>query len=297
MARVTIRIDIGPGASLGALASVVNDLSALQDLGLRTDRVAARREAASTIERRWRESPGDILERSRLTDELAMSRIHDLVDRRRRDDEVVERMLGTPPELWLEEWFYAQRRGRKTGRFTLPPLWALSEREFELATVAPDIFSSLVEAEAAVNLPSVPAVERLTYSNPIELVLLGVGGLLTGAGFKFGTFTELAKLIRDWSSEKERSAAEAREAAAVADQAEIRVDRERSDVARSEAETREILARASKTEMEAEILRRYAVQGNRIDDLVEAGLASPEIEAMASLSAAAVDVEIDEPGT
>lgn len=296
MARLTIRLNLGPGASLGALSAVVEDLSVLQDLALRVDAIAARRDAEATVERWWRESPWEIHERSSRLDEGSAVQIRRLLDQRRRDDEISERLAGAPPEMWFEEWYRRQRQyfgKRGSARFGTPPFWS-SLSESRLAELAPDIFAQLVAYEVSQHLTPVPSVERLTYENPIEFILIGVAGVLTGAGFKFGTFTELAKLIRDWSAEKQANQAKAREATAVAEQAEVRVQRERADVARTEAETRELHARASKAEVEAEIMRRYALQGNRVDDLVEAGLAPRELQAMAQLTAGAVDVEIDE---
>lgn len=297
MARLTIRLNVGPSASLGALSAVVEDLSVLQDLGLRVDAIAARRDAEATVERWWHDSPGQMFERSRRLDEDSLVQMRRLLEERRRADEISEQLAGAPPEIWLEEWYRLQRRYLgKAGsrRLVLPPLFSSSLGESRLADLAPDIFTQLVAGEVAQHLPSVPSVERLTYENPIELILIGVAGALTGAGFKFGTFTELAKLIRDWSSEKQVSESKAREAAAAAAQAEVRVQRERADIARTEAETRELHARASKTEIEAEIMRRFALQGNRVEDLIEAGLAPREIQAVAQLAAGTVDVEIDE---
>ena len=296
MARLTIRLNLGPGASLGTLSAVVEDLSVLQDLGLRVDAIASRRDAELTIERWWSDSPDQIDERSRRLDEASSAQMRRLLDQRRRDDEITERLASAPPEIWFEEWYRLQRRYSSKGgaRRFVPLPFQSSLSASRLAEIAPDIFVQLVADQVAQHLPPVPSVQRLTYENPIELVLIGVAGVLTGAGFRFGTFTEIAKLIRDWSAEKQTNQAKAREAAAVAAQAEVRVQRERADVARSEAETRELLARASKAEIEAEIMRRYARQGNRVDDLIEAGLAPRELQAVAQLAAGAVDVEIDE---
>lgn len=296
MARLTLRLNLGSGASLGAVSAVVADLSVLQDLGLRVDAMATRRDAEVSVDRWWREAPGQISERSVRLDERSSAQIRRLLDQRRRDDEFSERLAGAPPEMWFEEWYRWQRRyAGKQGapRFTPPPFWP-SLSQSRLADLAPDIFAQLVADEVSRHLPPVPAVERLTYENPIELILIGVAGVVTSAGFKFGTFTELAKLIRDWSAEKQANQSRAREAAAVADQAEVRVQRERAEVARTEAETRELSARATKAEIEAEIMRRYALQGNRIDDLVDAGLAPRELQAVAQLTAGAVELQIDE---
>lgn len=298
LARVTIRLNLGPGATLGAVASVVDNLTVIHDLGLRVDAIVARRDAAATVEDWWRNSPGQIYERSLSLGETSSARLQQLLQQRERDDYIQDRLASTPPELWFEEWYQLQRRYLGKGsprRFVPPPLLWSSLRESNLADVAPDLFARLVADEVGRHLPPTPAVERLAYENPVEVILIGVG-LLTGAGFKFGTFTDIAKLIRDWSADKDENRARAREAAAVADQAEIRVRRERAEVERTEAETRELHARASKAEVEAEILRRYALQGNDIDDLVAAGLAPQELEAMAQLSAGSVEVEVDENG-
>lgn len=304
MARVRIWINVGSGATLGSLQSVIDDLSVLQDLGLRVDSSVAQRDAENTIERWWRDQPGQINERSlRLDerslrlDERSLTEIQRLLEQRRLDEEFSERVAGAPPEIWLEEWYRLQRRslGRRSARMPLMPLgyWS-SPAEARLRVVAPDIFEQLVADEAAQHLPSVPTVERLNYENPLELVLIGVTGFLTAAGFKFGTFTELAELIRDWSADKREREAQVKQAAADALRAEVQVRREEAEVRRTDAETREINARASKAEVEAEVLRRYALQGNRVDDLVAVGLAPRELQAIAQLTAGTVDVEVDE---
>jgi len=281
LARLMIRLDLGPGASLGALSSVVEDLSAVHDLGLRVDAVAARRDARDHIERLWRDQPGQIFEQSLQLDEASSYDMRRLLDERRQADAFRERLEGTPPEIWFEDWYRLQRRlgGKGSGRFLSPLFpWAQGGADFQLSAIAPQVFARLVSDEVGRRQPSVPSVERLSYENPIELILVGVGGLLAGAGFKFGTFTDLARLIRDWSADKRR--------------AEVHVEREQAEVDRTRAEIRELDARASKTEVETEVLRRYALQGNRVDDLVEAGLAPRELRAIAQLSSvSAVDVE------
>jgi hypothetical protein len=60
-------------------------------------------------------------------------------------------------------------------------------------------------------------VREATYRNPIE-VLLGGGGLL------FTGVVTVLRLVRDWSNERRKGAAEADEAEAVARERELRVD-------------------------------------------------------------------------
>lgn len=297
MARVTIRIDLGPGASLGAVAGVVDDLLVVHDLGLRVDTISARRDAEETIEGWWRDSPGQFVERALNLDEPISSRLQRLIDQRNQEDAIAERFANAPPEMWFDEWYRMQRRYLGKGsprRLLAPPFWP-SASEVSLAEAAPNLFARLVAEEFARGVPPVPTVERLSYQNPIELVLIGVG-LLTATGFKLGTFTEIAKLIRDWSAEKQERQDQARHTRANADRAELGAVRERAEIERTEAETREINARASKAEAEAEILRRYAAQGGRLDDLIEAGLAPRELQAVAQLTAGTVEVEVDENG-
>jgi len=297
---VTIRINLGPGASLGVVAGVVDDLLVLHDFGLRVDAISARRDAEESIEGWWRDSPNQLLERSLRFDESSAARLRRLIDQRGQEDAIAERLANVPPEMWLEEWYHLQRRysGKGSPRRPLlpPPFWSAS-REVRLAEVAPSLFARLVSEEFGRRVPPVPTVERLSYQNPIELVLIGVGGLLTGAGFKFGTFTEIAKLIRDWSADKQERQDQARQARADADRAELGSLRERAEINRIEAETREINSRASRDEAEAEVLRRYAALGGRVDDVIEAGLGPRELLAMAQLTAGAVEVEVDENGS
>jgi hypothetical protein len=283
--------------TLGTLSAVVEDLSVLLDLGLRVDAVAARRDAENAIERWWIDQPTQLLERLTVQDERLSGDLHRLLERRQREDEIGDRLAGAPPEVWFEEWYRLQRRfgGKGSSRWLLstPLLWS-PLADSRLGEIAPDLYAQLVADEVRLRLPTVPTVERVSYENPLEVILVGVAGVLTGVGFKFGTFTEFLKIIRDWPAERREGQARAREAEATASQAEVRVQREAAEVDRVRAETRELNARASKAELEAEILRRYALQGNRLDDLVEVGLVPRELQAMTQLTAGDIALELDE---
>jgi hypothetical protein len=280
VARLQIGMDLGAGATLGALSAAVEDLSVLLDLGLRVDAVAGRRDAETEIERWWADQPSRLLQRSNQDDRL-LGDLNRLLKRRRREDEISDQMGEVPPEIWIEEWYRLQRSfgGKGLSQRAMPPLFWSLLAESRLSEVAPNLYAHLVAEEVGRRSPTVPRVERLSYENPLEVILIGIG-VVTGAGFKFGTFTELAKLVRDWSVEKR--------------QGEGRVTREAAEVDRTRAETRELNARASKAELETEILRRYALQGNRLGDLVEVGLAPRELQAVAQLTAANIDLQINE---
>jgi hypothetical protein len=64
-------------------------------------------------------------------------------------------------------------------------------------------------------LGSAARVRRVSYENPLEVAL-------TGSGFLIGGVVYALRMIRDWSSARRAAAAEADEAAAIANQAQAR---------------------------------------------------------------------------
>lgn len=291
MVRLLMRLDLGSDMSLGALSSIVQDVSVVLDLGLRVDAVAARSDARREIERLWTDRSDELYDQSQRLDAPSSEELRRLLEQRREADRFRERLAVIPPDFWWEEWYGAGRyssRKERPGFVSPPAFWAsLGATEAQLSELAPNLFAQLVAEEAGRRLPSVPVVESLTYQSPLEVVLIVAGTIATGAGFKFGTFTELAKLIRDWSADKRQSEVRV-------NQAEARVEREHAQAEKTRAETREILAQASKTELETELLRRFASQTNRLDDLVEAGVMPRELQAVAQLTSADVEVELTE---
>ena len=114
-------------------------------------------------------------------------------------------------------------------------------------------------------------VESLSYQNPI-IIVFGVGAAVV-AGFKHGTFVEVAKLIRDWSG--------------------IRRQRE-ADIAKTQAETREINARASRVELEAELRRKLSPLSTRAPSVADIEPSSDQLAAINRLADSSVTVEVVE---
>lgn len=276
MARVTITIDAGPGASIGALAGVIGDVSKVMDFGLTVDRAVAESTAAQEVERLWRDQPGSILERLQGADEDDYVEVRSVIDERRLLDEFLDRG-PLPPDLWFEEWYQFRRRtrARSSRRYATPPPFSLPF--YELASfreVSPDSYTRLVAIELIDRLPSVPVVESLTYQNPITIVFeigsaVGASAIIV-AGFKYGAFVEFAKLIRDWSRTRRQSDV---------------------DIERTRAETREINARANRIELETELRRKMAPLKVRVPAIGDVEPTDDQLDAIGRLADSDLKVE------
>lgn len=274
MARIRTRLNLGRNVTLGVVAEAAEDLSVIADLGLRIDRTLARASAVDAIEEVWRQRPSALLEMVGGLDDPAVGAIQALVELRHLSDSLFERG-PVPPEVWIEEWYRAQRRYRSKGGGYAPPPglpWSRLEVMHLSTATPPGLYDRLVSQEAARRLPAVPIVESVSYNNPYEVVLIVAAGLL-GAGCKYGTFVELLKLVRDWSTAQEQA---------------------RATINRTEAESREINARASKTELETEILRKLSTQGSSAPELAQLNLSEREIDAIRHLSSSSTEVTVDE---
>lgn len=287
MARLRLQIEIGRLTTLGSLALALEDLSVVSDLSLKVDRLVARADAEEEVERLWRYEPRSLLDREYPRSDGHSRELVDTIEARQEADRLWSRLEGVPPEIWFEEWYRYQRRG-KGRRFGVPSPFAFLplQGHVELRDLSPRLFQALATSEMSRRLPEPAQVEFASYRNPLEVVLI-VSGALTAAGFKFGTFTELARMIRDWSAEK-------RQAELRAERDAIGLNRDRAEIEKVMAETREINARASKAEIEAEVLARFARQTGRADELVQAGIGPRELEAISRLSSSSIEVEVDE---
>jgi hypothetical protein len=279
VARVIITIDAGPGASIGALAGIIGDVSQVMDFGLTVDHAIAESTGAQEVDRLWRDEPGAILERLQGSDEGAHADVRSLVDERRLFDEFLDRG-PFPPDMWFEEWYQFRRRARSGSSRRYPRSSPFSMSGYQTASLqeaSPSSYSQLVAIESANRMPRVPVVESLTYQNPITIVFevgtaLGIGGV-TYAGFRFGTFVEFAKLIRDWSG--------------------IRRQRE-ANSAKTQAEAREINARASRIEAETEFRRQRAPLAARVPAVAEVEPTSNQLDAIIRLADSNVGVEVED---
>jgi hypothetical protein len=116
MARLLVRLDLGPNASPGQFAAVTGDFSALVDLALRWAEIDAREAAARYVAvLDFRE-----LERGRLLvreeDQAVLRAFREAVS-------MWEDFGQMPPEVWFERVW---RRYYRPGKFPRAPLAALS---------------------------------------------------------------------------------------------------------------------------------------------------------------------------
>ncbi len=273
MARVIITIDAGPNASVGELAGIIGDVSHVMDFGLTVDRAVAESSAVQEVDRLWRNQPGALLERLQGSDDGDYGEIRLLVEERRLLAEFLDRG-PLPPDLWIEEWYRFRRRFfvENSRRYlTSSPFSLPFYGSGALQEVSPDSYSRLVAIESAARLPGVPIVESLTYQNPI-IIVFGIGAVIA-AGFRYGTFVECAKLVRDWSGMRRQRDAE---------------------IERTQAETREINARASRIELETEFRRRMAQLAIRVPSVSDVEPTGDQINAIGRLADSDFEVEVEE---
>lgn len=279
MARVIITIDAGPGASIGALAGIIGDVSQVMDYGLTVDHAIAESAGAQEVDRLWRDEPGAILERLQGTDEGAHAEVRSLVEERRLFDEFLDRG-PFPPDMWFEEWYQFRRRARSGSSRRYPRSSPFSMSGYQTASLqeaSPSSYSQLVAIESASRLPNVPVVESLTYQNPITIVfevgaVVGIAGIAVAA-IRYGTFVEFAKIIRDWSG--------------------IRRQRE-ANTAKTQAETREINARSSRIELETELRRQRAPLAVRVPAVAEVEPTGDQLDAIGRLLEFDITVEVED---
>lgn len=278
MARLSIKINLGPEASIGALSSVVGDLSVIQGLSSRLDRIACRRDAARRVEQLWVEDPTLLIERSLAHPGRSDQERHLMVVEQMR----LREFPGVYDEMSSDDWVDALRelqvilmdkRKRPLSQIGLMRLASLAQPFAipRLSDVSPDLYEDLVADEMNNRWPTVPAVERLVYENPFEIVL--VIAVLGVAGLKYGSFVEFARLIRDWSADKQ-----SRQHEANLKKADVRVRN----------------AEASKAEAGPEVAWRFANQTSRIDDLEKAAPTDEETGAMSRTSDLDVEIRLDE---
>ncbi|MHB1524637.1 MAG: hypothetical protein ACYCYB_11870 [Candidatus Dormibacteria bacterium] len=266
-----ITIDAGSNASIGALASIIGDMSQVMDFGLTVDRAVAESSAVQEVDRLWRDEPSAILERFQATDEGEYAEVRSMVNERQLLNEFLDQQGPLPPDLWLEHWYQFRRRvGNESSRryLTSSPFFLPFDRSASLQEVSPDSFARLVAIESADRLPGVPVVESLTYQNPI-IIVFGIEAAIA-AGFKYGTFVEFAKLIRDWSG--------------------IRHQRN-AQIEKTQAETREINARASRIEFGTEWRRKMASLAIHVPAVGEVEPTSDQLDAIGRLANSDFKVE------
>ena len=264
MARLRIQLDLGPRASLGVLSLTVDDLSVVQDLGLRVDAAVSRRDAERWIESLWRENPDQLREQDLKSSTGRHSdRVGRLLSERALIDELRERFVELPPELWIHEWIRSRRQALGSDNFPLNRgSRPFSDQTWQqpiprLSDLAPDLYSDLVAVEAALRMPTVPTVERLVYENPLEIKLAGVFSVR--AGLREGAFLAFLALIRDWRAD--------------------------AGIAK---------ARASQEETKAKLYKKLVEQGFPLDDLKYAEPTPKELGSMDRLAGFETEFDLDE---
>ena len=131
MPRMIITIDFGPNASIGALASVIGDVSQVMDFGLVVDQKVAEWDAAQEVERLWRNQPDALLERIQSEDETAYTELRSLVNERNLWEEFLNHG-PFPPDLIYEEWYRFRRRirGQTSSPFLTSSLFSSPYSQF-----------------------------------------------------------------------------------------------------------------------------------------------------------------------
>ncbi|WP_136246008.1 hypothetical protein [Mycobacterium intracellulare] len=212
--RVAIRIDVGPEAPLDLIAQLVQSTSTVCNVALALDR-------QSELNRATRVLPIDEASRIELIEYLQTRRY---------------RPYEPPGEKFL----------RRLGR--IPAIEQLILSSFTFGSWPP------AEAQAAYLLealpdtgPLVPTVERITYSNPLEILLTGfTWGNLAVSGVTGGSLFALLNFIAYAGPKRQKMKAEAQAKRAEADKTEAEADekRARAGQIRTEAECKAEVTRA-----------------------------------------------------
>jgi hypothetical protein len=218
--RVAIRIDVGASVPLDLVAGLIQDMSVLVNTAVALDR-------QSELNRAARIPPLDERSRVELLEYL-QARSHGFG--RDYPDEYPGKSYRYPPRI----------------RDILERLFVLS------ATFGPPNQWPPAEAQAAYLLnalpdsgPLVPTVERISYRNPLEIVLTGVtwgvGTLASG-----GSVWWLFNYLRDFSTKREKDKAEAQKTRAEAHKIEAEAEETRAQAhqIRTSAECKAELTRA-----------------------------------------------------
>ncbi|WP_068176348.1 hypothetical protein [Mycobacterium sp. UM_CSW] len=215
--RVAIRIDVGAAVPLELVAQLIRDTSTVCNTALSLDR-------QSELNRVTRLLPLDQDARIELAEYLRTRRYQPLGEypddklypypRRIRD--ILERLLLS------------------SATFGPPNLWPPAEVQ------AAYLLNSMPDSE-----PLVPTVERISYTNPLEIILTGV---TWGAGISVGggSLWWLLKYLRDFGPKREKDRADAQKTRAEATKLEAEAEEARAQAhqIRTEAECKAKVTRA-----------------------------------------------------
>jgi hypothetical protein len=219
--RVAIRIDVGPAVPLDLVAQLIRDTSTVCNTAVALDR-------QSELNRATRLLPLDEPSRIELFEYLQTRRYQPLDeypdDKRyqypRRIRDILERLLLS------------------SAAFGPPTLWPPAEAQ------AAYLLNSLPDSG-----PLVPTVERISYSNPLEIVLTGISWAL-GGGITTGSLWWLLNFVSEVGPKREKAKAEAQKTRAEAgkldadaEEAQARAQQIRTDAECKAEVTRALLRR------------------------------------------------------
>ncbi|CAM4297320.1 hypothetical protein MB901379_03193 [Mycobacterium basiliense] len=220
--RVAIRIDVGPAVPLDLVAELIQSTSTVSNTAVALDR-------QSELNRATRLLPLDEAARIELIEYLQSQRYRSFGD---YPDDKLYRRSGRIQGI-LERLFPS------SPTFGPPSLWPPAEAQ------AAYFLNALADAGSLV-----PTVERITYSNPLEIVLTGftwgqlaVSGATGGSLYALLSFVSYVGPKRDKiRAQAEKTRAEAGKLDAEAEEAQARAQQIRTD-AECKAEVNRVLLR------------------------------------------------------
>jgi hypothetical protein len=199
--RVAIRIDVGAAAPLDLVAQLIQSASTVCNTALSLDR-------QSELNRATRLLPLDESARFELMEYLQTRRYLPYGD---HPDDKLYRRSGRIQDI-LERLFLS------TAMFGPPSLWPPAEAQ------AAYLLNALPDSG-----PLVPTVERISYSNPLEIILTGVTwGQLAIGGIGGGSLLALLNFISYVGPKREKLAAEAQKTRAEASKLEAEAEETRA---------------------------------------------------------------------
>jgi hypothetical protein len=209
--RIAIRIDVGPAVPLDLVAQLIQSTSTVCDTAVALDR-------QSELNRATRLLPLDDSARIELIEYLQTRRYRTFGDY--PDDKLYRRSERIQDIL--------ERLFLSSATFGPPSLWPPAEAQ------AAYMLSALPDSG-----PLVPTVERITYSNPLEIILTGfTWGHLAVSGVTGGSLFALLNFIAYVGPKREKMKAEAGKTGA--------------EAGKLEAEAEEAQARAHQIRTEAQ---------------------------------------------
>lgn len=207
--RVAIRIDVGAAVPLDLVSQLIQSTSTVCNVALALDR-------QSELNRATRLIPLDDSARIELIEYLQVRRSQPYGE---YPDDKPYRYSGRIQRI-------LERLLLSSAAFGPPSLWPPAEAQ------AAYLLDSLPDSG-----PLVPTVERISYQNPLEIILTGVTWG-TGLAVSGGSLWWLLNYLRDFGPTREKARADAQKT--------------RAEASRLEAEAEEMLAQAHQIRTDAE---------------------------------------------